>query len=159
MPGGTRALTVSAGDTHTCATLTNGRLACWGTGSSGQIGSMTGMPNGLHQGDFQYPFEADSVGFHPWQCILLHQPRGTLRVRRDSTSTPPLTNLWARCHTPSATTTTLVPRIAVTNSTSDFLTRSSHNRCKYTATTEHGTLKPHDRPERHATLMVVLQGC
>ncbi|MEC8045373.1 MAG: putative Ig domain-containing protein, partial [Candidatus Thermoplasmatota archaeon] len=60
MPGGTRALSVSAGDTHTCATLTNGRLACWGTGSSGQIGSMTGMPNGLHQGDFQYPFEADS---------------------------------------------------------------------------------------------------
>ena len=60
MPGGTRALSVSAGDTHTCATLSNGRLACWGTGSSGQIGTITGMPNGLDQGDFQYPFESDS---------------------------------------------------------------------------------------------------
>ena len=39
LPGGLDAIEISAADAHTCAVLTDYRLTCWGSDSSGQLGN------------------------------------------------------------------------------------------------------------------------
>jgi alpha-tubulin suppressor-like RCC1 family protein len=41
VPGLTTAVGISAGDSHTCALLANGTIACWGSNADGQIGNGT----------------------------------------------------------------------------------------------------------------------
>ena len=38
-PSGQKAMTLSSGNSHTCAILDDGAIACWGAGSEGQLGN------------------------------------------------------------------------------------------------------------------------
>ena len=57
VPIGGAALEVDAGGTHTCARLDNGKLRCWGAGSSGQLG----YGNTTTIGDDEAPMSAGDV--------------------------------------------------------------------------------------------------
>ncbi len=48
---------ISAGETHTCASLSNGRVRCWGSGAGGRLGY--GNLNNI--GDTEHPYEAGDV--------------------------------------------------------------------------------------------------
>ena len=51
IPANVRATSVSAGPEHTCATTSKGRVLCWGTGTSGQLGeSSLVLPPGFTSG-------------------------------------------------------------------------------------------------------------
>jgi alpha-tubulin suppressor-like RCC1 family protein len=39
LPTGVRVISLTAGDAHTCALLSNGAAKCWGAGSNGRLGS------------------------------------------------------------------------------------------------------------------------
>ncbi|CAE7756619.1 HERC6, partial [Symbiodinium sp. KB8] len=54
---GLAAAQVSAGDSHTCAVLTNGGVMCWGTAFSGRLG----YSNFNHIGDNEHPAAAGQV--------------------------------------------------------------------------------------------------
>jgi len=73
IPAGVRATSVSAGPEHTCATTSKGRVLCWGTGTSGQLGeSSLSLPLGFSSGgEFNTVFND-----YPMENFYLDSARG-----------------------------------------------------------------------------------
>lgn len=63
---GRRAVAISAGGAHTCAILDTGKVVCWGSGSSGQLG----YGNASDIGDDETPVSAGSVSLGPGQTAV-----------------------------------------------------------------------------------------
>lgn len=74
---------VAAGHAHTCATLTNGKLECWGDNSSGQVGTIYGAAPGAAAGSpVYYPTWVDSTT--TWASVTAGYAH-TCAIRTDGT--------------------------------------------------------------------------